>query len=675
MAGLADKHVAAQIAGGVRRALGNPHFWLVAVMFGLATAFHYPQQLPLIGAHAPTSFFGLERHAMERVLFLLPATYAGFVFGINGGLAAVGVALAAMLPRIVLVSDSPADASVETAGVILVGLLVNLWFEGHQREKQRRQKLLSELQAAQQELQLDFQTIQNRERQLAAVNLVSNIVSQSLELKDILSRATTTVRQVMDTEIFLGFIVDECTGDLVLETYEGVSEEFAASLERMKLGEGFNGRVAETGEPMVVKDASHDPRLTRVAVSQERIQSQLIVPAKSKGKVLGTLCVATRRPREFAPEQIGLLGAIGNVIGVAIENARLYQRQRQMAEALAVSEKGYRELFENAHDAIVVQDLEGQIVMTNAAGLKLGGYAEGELLGRHVKGFLTPEALEVAREVGRRLLQGEVIEQAYDQQFIKKDGTLAHVKLTTSLITSDGQPRAFQHITRDVTEEKRLEENMRFYLEQVTRAQEEERKRIARELHDDTAQELVALSRELESFVSASGRLSRHQLELVEEIQGQVDKILEGLRRFSQDLRPSVLDDLGLLPALEWLTSDVEAHFGIDVGMAVEGSERRFSPDVELLLFRIAQEALRNVWRHSEASRAWLTLEFDECRTTLTVSDNGKGFKVPQRAGDLAKVGKLGLAGMEERARLIGGTLKLQSNSGEGAIVTVEAPI
>jgi PAS domain S-box-containing protein len=667
--------MAAQIPGGVRRVIGNPHFWLVAVMFVLAAAFHYPQQLPLVGSHAPTSFFGLERHALERVLFLLPATYAGFVFGINAGLTALAVALALMLPRIVLVSDSPADASVETAGIILVGLLVNLWFEGYQREKQRREKVLSELRAAQRQLQSDVQTIQNRERQLAAVNLVSNTVSQSLELKDLLRRATGMVKQVMDTEIFLGFIVDECTGDLVLEASEGVSEEFAASLARMKLGEGFNGRVAESGEPMVVTDASHDPRLTRVVVGQERIQSQLIVPAKSKGKVMGTLCVATRRSREFPREQIQLLSAIGNVIGVAIENARLYQRQRRMAEALAASEKGYRELFENAHDAIFVQDLEGQIVMTNAAGLKLGGYAEEELLGKHVRGFLTPEGLEVAREVGRRLLQGEVIDQAYDQQFIKKDGSLAHVKLTTSLITSNGQPRAFQHITRDITEEKRLEENMRYYLEQVTRAQEEERKRIARELHDDTAQELVALSRELESFVSTSGRLSRHQLELVDEIQGQVDKILEGLRRFSQDLRPSVLDDLGLLPALEWLTSDVEAHFGVDVGMAVVGPERRFSPEVELLLFRIAQEALRNVWRHAEASRAWLTVEFDHSKTTLTVSDNGKGFKVPRRAGDLAEVGKLGLAGMEERARLVGGTLRLQSKPGEGAIVTVEAPI
>ncbi len=675
MAGLVDRYMAVQIAGGVRRVIGNPCFWLVAVMFALAAAFHYPQQLPLVGAHAPRSFFGLERHAMERVLFLLPVTYAGFVFGIRAGLAAVAVALAIMLPRIVFISDSPGDASVETAGVTLVGILVNLWFESHQREKERRQRLLSELQVAQGRLQSDLQTIQNRERQLAAVNVVSNIVSQSLELKEILSRATATVKQVMDTEVFLGFVVEESTGDLVLEAYDGVSEEFAASLMRMKLGEGFNGRVAETGEPMVVTDASHDPRLTRAVVSQEGIQGQLIVPAKSKGKVMGTLCVATRRAREFSPEQIGLLGAIGNVIGVAIENARLYQRQRRMAEELAASEKRYRELFENAHDAIFVQDLEGKIVMANAAGLTLGGYAEEELVGRRVGDFLTPEGLEVARGVGRRLLQGDVIDQAYDQRFIKRDGTLAHVKLTTSLITSNGQPRAFQHIARDVTEEKRLEENMRFYLEQVTRAQEEERKRIARELHDDTAQELVAVSRQLESFASSSGRLSRHQLEVLDETQGQVDKILEGVRRFSQDLRPSVLDDLGLLPALQWLTSDVEAHFGIDVGIAVEGPERRFSPEVELLLFRITQEALRNVWRHSEASRASLTVAFDDGRITLIISDNGKGFNVPQRTGDLAKVGKLGLAGMGERARLIGGTLELQSKPDEGTTVILEAPI
>ena len=231
-----------------------------------------------------------------------------------------------------------------------------------------------------------------------------------------------------------------------------------------------------------------------------------------------------------------------------------------------------------------------------------------------------------------------------------------------------------QLIARDVTEQRRMEENLRFYLHQATRAQEEERKRIARELHDDAAQDLVALSRQIENFASASGRLSRRQVELLEELRGQVDKILEGVRRFSQDLRPSILDDLGLLPALEWLTSDVSEHFGIEVGMAVVGAERRFSTEVELALFRIAQEALRNVWRHSGALRARVTVEFADGKTALTVTDDGRGFVVPQRPDDMAKAGKLGLGGMQERARLIGGTLTLRSRPRKGTTVTVEVP-
>ncbi len=147
------------------------------------------------------------------------------------------------------------------------------------------------------------------------------------------------------------------------------------------------------------------------------------------------------------------------------------------------------------------------------------------------------------------------------------------------------------------------------------------------------------------------------------------------MRRFSQDLRPSVIDDLGLVPALEWLTSDLTHHFGIAIGMAVLGSVHRFSSETELVLFRIAQEALRNMWKHSEASRAWVTVEFDNDKTILTVKDNGKGFELPERIEDLASTGKLGLAGMQERAQLIGGRLTLQSEPGKGTTVIVEAPI
>jgi len=354
--------------------------------------------------------------------------------------------------------------------------------------------------------------------------------------------------EVMNVDVALIYLLDERSQELMLKVYLGVPEEFAIGVERVKIGEGFNGQVAESGEPLLVEDASHDPRLLREVVKQGKLQAQLIVPLKSKGKVLGTLCVATHRPRQVLTEELQLLTAIGNEVGIAIENACLCQQEKQ------------------------------------------------------------------------------------------------------------------------------LREDLRFYLQQVTKAQEEERKRIARELHDDTTQALTVLSRQLDNII-CGGRLSKRDIANLEGLRQQANSILEGVRRFSQDLRPSILDDLGLLPALEWLISDITNHSGIAIGMAVVGSERRFSAEAELLLFRIAQEALRNVWRHSEASRAWITLEFGDGKTILTINDNGKGFELPQRVSDLASVGKLGLAGMEERARLIGSTLLLQSKPGEGTTVTVEVPL
>ena len=665
--------MAIQLPGRTLEIARSPHLWLLLAMFLVGIILHYPEQLT--GGEAPSSLLGLERHAMERVFFLLPATYAGVVFGIGGGFAALAVALVIMLPRAILLSCCHSDALFETSGVIIVGGLVNLSFEGHRREKGRREKVLARLQAAQQQLQSQFRVLQMNERQLAAVHTICSIVSQSLELRDILNQAADKVMEVANLETVLIFLVDEAGDELVLETYRGIAEESAASVKRMKMGEGFNGRVAETGEPLVVEDASRDPRLTKAAVSEEKIVAQLIVPLKSKGKVVGTLCAATRHPRRFAPEEVDLLCAGGNVIGIAVENARLYHEERAMAEQLRISEKNYRDLFESAEEAIWVQNLNGEITMANEACVKLTGYSLQELIGMNVKELLSGEALQRSREVGRKLLRGEALDGPYEQRATRKDGSQVHLRLSASLITSDGKPKAYQLIAHDITEEKRMEENLRFYVHQVTEAQEEERKRIARELHDTTAQELVVLSRQLDSLISLPADLPERDITLLEGVRAQVDKTLEGVRRFSQDLRPSVIDDLGLLPALDWLVSDIEKHFDLTIGMAVLGPERRFSPEVELVLFRVAQEALRNVWKHSEASRAWVTVEFGDDNTALAVKDNGKGFEVPPSMADLANVGKLGLAGMEERARLVSGKLTLESEPGEGTTVTVEVPV
>lgn len=345
----------------VLRVLRSYHFWIVVAMFAAGTVLHYP-------ALAPHLFplLGLGRHAMERVAFLLPITYAGFVFGSRAGVVSAAAALGIMLPRVFLLSPSPRDALVETSVVVIVGVLVNLWFGGYIRQRVRAEQAMASLEAAQKELSS--------------------------------------------------------------------------------------------------------------------------------------------------------------------------------------------------------------------------------------------------------------------------------------------------------------------YLGQITRVQEEERKRIARELHDETAQDLVTLSRQVDTLISKDQHLLPCDIAILEDLRQQVDRTLDGVRRFSQDLRPSILDDLGLLPALEWLCSQVGERFGIVVEMKVSGQAHRLTPEVELALFRIAQEGLSNVGKHSEASKARVTIHFEENGAIMTIEDDGKGFELPARTGDLARIGKLGLVGMQERARLVGGSLEIYSESGRGTALTVLVP-
>jgi PAS domain S-box-containing protein len=354
---------------------------------------------------------------------------------------------------------------------------------------------------------------------------------------------------------------------------------------------------------------------------------------------------------------------------MAVENSRLYESERLAAEALRVSEKNYRELFENASDAIWVHDLSNKIIAANSALARLTGYQRDDLIGASVSMFLSSHGLaKMDKEIHEKALRGEVT-VPYEQELIKKDGNKVTVQIGTSLITRNEKPWAIQHIARDITEEKATQENLRFYVHQVSQAQEAERKRIARELHDETAQALVVVSRHLDDLASGNPTLS------LEDIRAQVKSILQGVRRFSQELRPSILDDLGLLAAVNWLASDLKENCGIVANVEMAGSPRQLSPEAELLLFRIVQEALVNVRRHSQASRVDIKMEFADRSTKAIVSDNGKGFEAPARLGDLAKSGKLGLTGMQERAQLLGGTLTVKSEVGKGTTLTVEVPV
>jgi signal transduction histidine kinase len=214
------------------------------------------------------------------------------------------------------------------------------------------------------------------------------------------------------------------------------------------------------------------------------------------------------------------------------------------------------------------------------------------------------------------------------------------------------------------------QESLESYARQVTQAQEDERLRIARELHDETAQELVQVTRRIEQL---QHHASPDLVEEIEELLSMTRGTIQAVRRYSRDLRPSVLDDLGLRAAIEVVVEDAGQRLH-SARLEVSGDERRLDGGVELALFRIAQEALRNVEKHSGATTATVILNFGAKAITLTVTDDGRGFAPMGSTPDLIRIGKLGLVGMKERCELVGGTLELQSSPGTGTRIVVRVP-
>lgn len=226
-----------------------------------------------------------------------------------------------------------------------------------------------------------------------------------------------------------------------------------------------------------------------------------------------------------------------------------------------------------------------------------------------------------------------------------------------------------------IESQAREKELHRFYARRITQAQEEERQRIAHELHDETLQMLIVLSRRLEALAAMPQPTSETARQKLSSLRELVVHTLRDARRFVRDLRPPALDHLGLVAAIRGLVNDLGDEGGILATLEVEGQARRLLSEEELTLFRIAQEALNNVRRHSGASRATVRLAFVPDRIQMAVEDNGKGFRAPERIGDLVTAGKLGLAGMGERAHTLGGTVSVRSRQGQGTSVRVELPV
>jgi len=211
------------------------------------------------------------------------------------------------------------------------------------------------------------------------------------------------------------------------------------------------------------------------------------------------------------------------------------------------------------------------------------------------------------------------------------------------------------------------------YVSQILQAQEDERQRIARELHDDTLHSLLIIANRVNNIKNGYTVKTRSRMKQYKEsIRNDIFQITEDLRRLSLDLRPGILDNAGFLPALKWLIYRLNKESHINARIVIKGEEQKIPSKTDTMIFRIVQEGLNNILIHSEATEATVTLIFEADKLKVIISDNGRGFIVSERINHLASSGKFGLMGIQERVHALNGAFNINSANGKGTTISVE---
>lgn len=410
-------------------------------------------------------------------------------------------------------------------------------------------KLGAAFDAMSDEIAASRREVEGRNRELSALNTIATTVGQSLDLRQVLDGALDKVLELMKAEAGWLFLVEEDGQGLSLTTHRGLSPEFVREEQDKDTRECICLQVCRAGQAMVMDDVQSCCRIDREVVRKEELSCHASVPLKSKDKVLGIMNVARRDRQGFAPEELGLLSAIGHQVGVAIDNARLYAEVQRKEE------------------------LRGQL------------------------------------------------------------------------------------------------------LEKVIVAQEEERKRIARELHDDSAQALTALVMTLEVAETVLPNEYRQLRERLTRTKQLTTEALKEIRKLILDLRPTALDDLGLVPAIRWYAETRLQNAGINFELLAAGFAKRLPPATETALFRVIQEAINNISKHAEAKHVRIELQLDGTSVRGSIQDDGRGFVLAGSFTPKDGGRGLGLLGMQERINLLGGVINMHSDLGSGTLISLEVPL
>src|SRR3989475_676229 len=367
----------------------------------------------------------------------------------------------------------------------------------------------------------------------------------------------------------------------------------------------------------------------------------------------------------------------GSLLGFAKVTRDLTERRR-VEEALREREALLRATFEQAAVGIAVAGLDARFVRTNQVFQRMLGYTDAELESLTYADITYPDDLPRNRQLMAELAEGKRSAFTLEKRYCRKDGAPIWVQVTVSALPSeDGEPRLFVGVIEDITERRRAQEQLHRHREQLRdlaarleAAREAERTRIAREIHDELGQALTALKIDLAWL---RRRLPKPAPELAGKVDGMeaiLDDTAGAIQRIATELRPGVLDELGLQAAIQWQAREFETRTRIAcrVGMAAE------PPAVDAsratAAFRIFQEALTNVARHAGATRVLVRFTLSAQALELRVEDDGRGIS----EGALADSRSLGLLGIRERATSLGGTVTITGERGRGTTLTLTLP-
>ncbi|WP_063779111.1 PAS domain-containing sensor histidine kinase [Caballeronia mineralivorans] len=343
-----------------------------------------------------------------------------------------------------------------------------------------------------------------------------------------------------------------------------------------------------------------------------------------------------------------------------------------------LSDIHFRLLVDAVQDyAIFMLDPDGRVVSWNRGAQSIKGYVAGEIVGQHFSVFYTPEDVTIGKphaELALAASEGRIEDEGWR---MRKDGSRFWANVTiTAIRAPDGALHGFAKVTRDMTDRLRLIElqHASALSSHVQSAREEERTRIARELHDDLGQQLVALKMDvalLDQPAEGDDGTACHAISQTIALQAQIDSIIASARRIAGGLRPPMLDDLGLGAALEWLAAEFRNRYGLVVTVQNTADQLPLSATAATAIFRVVQEALTNVTRHAEATQVRVEMRLAQNEFRLHVEDDGKGTTLDGHQSNE----NFGLLGMQERVRQLRGKIAFDSAPGDGFRIDVRLPI